>query len=478
MGNAEEEKDEEWTGEKFENFSEWYNEVIEKAGLSDKRYPVKGMNIWTPYGWKLMQNIDRETRRLVRETGHQEVKFPLLIPDKEFKKEADHIAGFEDEVYWVTKAGQNELDIPLLLRPTSETAMYPVFDLWVRSHADLPLKIYQMVNVFRYETKQTKAFMRMREFHFFEAHTCHATEEGAEEQIEEDLEIMEELSKKICMPYLALVRTDWDKFPGAEYTVGADALMPTGRTLQMAGIHQYKTNFSEAYDITFEDEEGEHKHVHQTTYGMAERLVGAVIGIHGDDKGLILPPEAAPTQVRIIPIIYGDEETIKSYCEDIKAELKKEGIEVDMDDRDERPGSKFYDAEMKGIPVRLDIGSDEVEEDNITLVRRDTGDKQTIDRDELTEKVKSTFKNMQEDMYEKAKRHLEENIEEIDELSEIDEEKIYKFGWCGKESCGKEIEDITGRDLLGTPYHREGFEGECINCGKKTETMIYLSNTH
>ncbi len=477
MGNTEEE-DEEWTGEKFEDFSEWYNEIVEEAELCDKRYPVKGMNIWTPYGWKLMQNIDTETRRLVRETGHQEVKFPLLIPDEEFKKEADHIAGFEDEVYWVTKAGQNELDIPLLLRPTSETAMYPVFDLWVRSHADLPLKIYQMVNVFRYETKQTKAFMRMREFHFFEGHTCHATEEGAEEQIEEDLEIMEELSKKICMPYLALKRTDWDKFPGAEYTVGADSLMPTGRTLQMAGIHQYKTNFSEAYDITFEDEEGDHKNVHQTTYGMAERLVGAVIAIHGDDKGLIFPPEVAPTQIRLIPIVYGDEEKIMDYCTDLKEKLERIGIDVDIDDSAERPGSKFYEAEMKGIPVRLDVGSDEVEEESVTLVRRDTGEKRSVDKEDIVDEIASTFDSMQENMYEKAKRFLEENIEEVKDLSEIDEEKIYRFGWCEKEDCGKEIEDITGRDLLGTPYHGEEFQGECINCGEKTDTPVYLSNTH
>ncbi len=474
----EKDKSNEGASEKYENFNEWYNEIVEEAGLCDKRYPVKGMNIWTPYGWKLMQNIDSETRKLVNATDHQEVKFPLLVPQKEFEKEADHIAGFEDEVYWVTRAGRNELDIPLLLRPTSETAMYPIFDLWVRSHADLPLKIYQMVNVFRYETKQTKAFMRMREFHFFEAHTCHATEEGAERQIEEDLEIMEKLSKRLCMPYLSLVRTDWDKFPGAEYSVGADSLMPTGRTLQMAGIHQYKTNFSKAYDITFEDEEGEHKNVYQTTYGMAERLVGAIVAIHGDDKGLVFPPDIAPLQVRVIPIIYGDEEKIMDYCLDIKESLERLGIEVDIDDSDERPGSKFYEAEMKGIPVRLDIGSDEVDQKTVTLVRRDTGEKRTVDREELLDEISSTFKAMQEEMYEKAEEELESNIEYIEDISEIQKEKIYRGGWCGEEACGQEIEDITERDILGTPFDEEGFEGKCINCDENTETVIYLSKTH
>ncbi len=464
---------------KEENFHEWYNEAIKKADLSDKRYPVKGMNIWTPYGWELMSLIDKKTRKLVRKTGHREVKFPLLIPEKEFKKEADHIKGFEDEVFWVTHAGRRELDIPLLLRPTSETAMYPIFDLWVRSHADLPLKIFQMVNVFRYETKQTRSFMRMREIHFFEAHTCHATEEGAEEQIDEDLEIMEELSKKLCMPYLPLVRTDWDKFPGAEYTIGADALMPTGRTLQMAGIHQYKTNFSEAYDITYEDEDGEHKNVYQTTYGMAERLVGAVVAIHGDDKGLCLPPAVAPTQVRIIPIVYGESQDILDYCEELKEELEEEGIRVDMDDReDERPGSKFYESEQKGIPVRLDIGSDEFEEEKVTVARRDTGEKKEVERENAVQAVKETFEKMEEDMYAEAEEFLQENIEDVDDLSKITEEKIYRIGWCGEKNCGKRIEETTDRDILGSKADGEDYQGECIVCGEDTQKVVYLCKTH
>lgn len=471
-------KDSKKTEEKFKNFSEWYNEIIEKSDLSDKRYPVKGMNIWTPYGWELMQNIDRETRRLMKETNHQEVKFPLLIPEKEFEKEGDHIKGFGDDVYWVTHAGQNELDVPLLLRPTSETAMYPIFDLWVRSHVDLPLKTYQMVNVFRYETKQTRSFMRMREFHFFEAHTCHATEQGAEDQIKEDLEIMDELAEKLCMPYLKIQRTEWDKFPGADYTVGGDVLMPTGRTLQIAGIHQYKTNFSKAYDITFEDEDGEHKNVHQTTYGMSERLVGALIGMHGDDNGLVLPPAVAPIQVRIIPIVYEDEEKIMEYCSNLKEELENKRIRVDIDERDERPGSKFYDSEMKGIPVRLDIGSNEVEKDNVTVVRRDNDDKSSVAKEELIETVEKTFNKMEEDMYEEAERFLRNNIDDVDEFSEIQEKKIYRIGWCGEKICGEDIEEITDKSILGTKYGGEEYKGKCINCGKETDKVVYLSKTH
>ena len=212
--------------DKKTDFGEWYNETVEKAQLCDKRYPIKGMNVWTPYGWKLMTQIDAYIRREMVATGHDEVCFPLLIPQTEFNKEKEHIKGFDSEVYWVTKAGNNDLDIPLLLRPTSETAMYPMFSLWIRSHTDLPLKVFQIVNTFRYETKQTRAFMRVREIHFFESHTCHETEEDAQKQVEQDMVIMDNVAKELCLPYSMLVRTEWDKFPGAHYTVGIDTVMP------------------------------------------------------------------------------------------------------------------------------------------------------------------------------------------------------------------------------------------------------------
>lgn len=287
---------------KSEDFNEWYNEVVERADLCDKRYPVKGLNIWTTHGWRAMQAIDAIIRREMADTGHGEVNFPLLVPEDQFKKEADHIKGFSDEVYWVTRAGGSELDVKLLLRPTSETAMYPIFSLWVRSHADLPLKTFQIVNAFRFDTKQTRAFIRMREFHFFEAHTCHADFEGAEAQIREDLGIMQRLGRELCLSFLVLKRPEWDKFPGAFYSLAADALMPDGRTLQIGTIHQYRDNFARAYDVKYEADGGEHRHVHQTTYGMSERLLGAVVGLHGDDNGVVLPPAIAPVQVVVVPI--------------------------------------------------------------------------------------------------------------------------------------------------------------------------------
>ncbi|MEW6069814.1 MAG: proline--tRNA ligase, partial [Candidatus Thermoplasmatota archaeon] len=340
-----------------EEFSERYNELIERAEISDKRYPVKGMNVWLPYGWKLMLNIDNIIRGELNKRNFQEVMFPALITKEQFGKEKEHIKGFDAQVYWVTKAGDSELEAPLLLRPTSETAMYSMFSLWVRSHKDLPLKIYQLVNVYRYETKQTRSFIRVREIHFFEAHTCHDSFEQAEEQIKEYFEIIANLMKKLCIPYLPNKRPDWDKFPGANYSISFDALMPTGKTLQVASIHQYKENFSKVYNIMYETASGEHNYVHQTTYGMSERLVGAIIGLHNDEKGILLPPAIAPIQIVIVPIPSKElDAQILEEAKKLKNELESNNFRVEFDNRAElTPGSKFYYWELKGVPLRMEI---------------------------------------------------------------------------------------------------------------------------
>jgi len=354
---------------KDEDFNEWYNEIVELADLCDKRYPIKGMNVWRPYGWKLMNHVDRHIREEMEKTNHQEVYFPLLIPESSFKKEEEHIEGFGSEVYWITHAGTNELEERWLLRPTSETAMYPMFSLWIRSHADLPLKTFQIVNTFRYETKQTRAFIRVREIHFFEAHTCHVDFEDAEKQVKEDREIAGRLLKKLCMPYIFCKRPEWDKFAGAFYTISIDVLMPSGRTLQLGSIHQYQDNFSKPYEISYETESGEHNYCHQTTYGMSERILGALIGIHGDNKGLVMPPAVAPTQVVIIPIIFkGKEKEVLDACEILSKKLAEENIKSHVDNRDISPGTKYYDWELKGVPLRIEIGPRDVDKKEIVLV--------------------------------------------------------------------------------------------------------------
>lgn len=464
---------------KEENFGEWYNEMVEKANLSDKRYPIKGMNVWTPYGWKIMRNIDTYIRQELDATGHDEVCFPLLIPETEFKKEKDHIKGFDSEVYWVTHAGTNELDVRLVVRPTSETAMYPIFSLWIRSHQDLPLKVYQIVNTFRYETKQTRAFIRVREIHFFESHTCHDTEEDAQRQVDEDVEILSKIAKRLCLPYTLLVRTEWDKFPGAHYTVGIDTVMPHGRTLQIGSIHHYRTNFSEPYEITYEDGNGEHKFVHQTTYGMSERLLGAVIGVHADDKGLVLPPDIASFQTVIIPIFSKNNATeVTAASEALMKTLSDAGIRTKLDDRDVRPGSKYYDWEIKGVPLRLELGGRDIENNVVTFVRRDTGEKGTIALDTVAEGCRLMLNVIADSMYAKAKQIQESHIQDIDSPESVPEDKILRFGWCGSPECGHGFEDKFDMKLLGHAYKPGSkFAGRCIMCNKPADKQVMAART-
>jgi len=463
---------------KKEDFSEWYSEVIDKAGLCDKRYPIKGMNVWTPYGWKIMSRIDGFMREAMEKTGHSEVLFPLLIPEEEFKKETKHIKGFEEEVYWVTHAGDNPLDVKLVLRPTSETAMYPVFALWIRSHADLPLKTYQIVNVFRYETKQTRAFIRVREIHFFEAHTCHANFEEAEEQVREDIEIMNNLSEKFCLPYLISKRPEWDKFPGAHYSLSVDTLVSaTGRTLQIGTIHQYKDNFAKAFNIKFEDLDGKRKYVHQTTYGMSERLVGAMISIHGDDRGIVLPPEVAPYEIVIVPILAkGSKRLVTRESERIYNKLK-DYFRVHLDERDLRPGSKFYEWEAKGVPLRLEIGTRDIKKREVTIARRDTMERSTLPQAKMIQGLKRILQKIQKEMYERAEKELKENILTIQSLDEV-KGGIMRMGWCGEEECGHKVEERTGMNILGVPFSDEKFDGKCIVCGKETSTVIYAAKAY
>ena len=272
-----------------ENFSEWYHELLMTAEIVDNRYPVKGMCVWFPFGFAVKKNVYGIIRELL-DPDHQETQFPLMIPENEFMKEAQHIKGFEDEVYWVTHGGNSPLDVKLALRPTSETAIYPMFKLWIRSHADLPLRIYQIVNTFRYETKHTRPLIRLREITSFkEAHTVHTTWEEAALQVEVAIQRYSEFYNRMAVPFLVSKRPAWDKFPGADYTTAIDVIMPDGKTLQVGTAHHLGSTFAKTYEITYEAENGEQKLVNQTCYGISERCIAALISVHGDDKGLVLP---------------------------------------------------------------------------------------------------------------------------------------------------------------------------------------------
>lgn len=485
-------------GRKQDNFSEWYNDIIEKADLIDKRYPIKGMDVWRPYGLSVMRAIDDAIRAGMRRTGHQEVEFPLLIPQSEFNKEADQIKGFGGEVYWVTKGGENDLDIPLVVRPTSETAMYPMFALWVRSHKDLPLKVFQIVSVFRYETKQTRSFLRVRQIHFFEAHTAHADYDDAERQIHEDLALSAALCEKLCLPYALSKRPDWDKFPGAHYTVAADVLLPELKTLQVATHHHYKDNFAKPYDIKYEAAAGGHVHAHQTTYGISERILGAVVAVHGDDKGLMLPPGVAPIQAVIVPILFkGKEAGVVDAARELAARLERAGYRLHVDTRDETAGFKFNDWEMRGVPVRIELGPRDLEKQQCVLVRRDNGDKRVVELAATDKALGEALDLYASGLVQRAWDTLTSNVKDVAKAEDAKElAGIARMGWCGDEACGQRIQEVTEKTVLGVPLDvafgesfradtqqrlalpGKAFSGACASCGKPTTTPIHVAKTY
>ena len=495
---------------KIENFNEWYPFIVEASDLVDKRYPIKGMDVWRPYGWKTMKMIDSLTHSEMERTEHEEVNFPLLIPENLLEKENALVArlkrareegvdpddlrdeeeegGFKKEVYWVKHAGENDLDIPMFLRPTSETAMYTMFPLWIRSHKDLPLKIYQMVNTFRYETKQTRSFIRVREIHFFEAHTAHADEACATRQITEDLAIVDNLMEKLCLPIIKAKRPVWDTFPGAWYTIGIDAVMPNGRTLQVASCHHYRDQWAKAFDITFENLNAEQQHVHQTTYGMSERLLGAVVGMHGDDNGLIMPPAIAPLQIVICPMIKKNSEVDTIGESNRIAELLREaGLRVKVDSRDIRAGQKYYDWEIKGVPLRLDIGPRDMAQRTAFAALR-TGGKEALSIDNIVELCKQKLDDVANELRKRSHVHMNDVMLPLPEFVENEGEwtmngdildgKIYEMPFDGNDAHAEVIEKLTGLTFLGDSIDEYGHEKPCHMTGKMTKRRVILAKTY
>ena len=392
----------------MENFSEWFHNILETADIIDSRYPIKGMSVWRPYGFQIRKHFYNYLTDLL-DKDHDETLFPLLIPESELAKEGIHVKGFEDEVYWITHGGQKELNEKLALRPTSETAIYPMFSLWIRSHIDLPIKVYQKVNTFRYETKHTRPLIRVREItSFAEVHTVHSSAEEADKQVQTGIEIYKDIFDKLAIPYLISNRPVWDKFPGAEYTIAFDTIFPDGKTLQIATVHNLGQTFAKTFDITFENKEGQHEYGYQTCYGLSDRVIASLIAIHGDDKGLILPPTVAPKQVVIVPILFkkGQEEVL-SKCREIKKSLEDLNIRVSIDDRDLRPGKKFFDIEQKGSPLRIELGPRDLENNKIIYVRRDNGEKSELSiDDDLPVNIKNLLNTIHDNLYDKAWANL------------------------------------------------------------------------
>ena len=482
------------------DFNAWYPAIVEIAELVDKRYPIKGMDVWRPYGWKAMRCIDALTHSEMERTGHDEVRFPLLIPEDLLEKEnrlvsllkrareegvdpselreQEEEAGFKKEVYWVRQAGETDLDVPMFLRPTSETAMYTLFPLWIRSHVDLPLKTYQIVNTFRYETKQTRSFIRVREIHFFEAHTAHVDEDCATRQIQEDLEIVSRLMSNMSLPVIVSKRPVWDTFPGAWYTIAIDVIMPNGRTLQVASCHHYKDQWAKAFDISYQDEAGDTQYCHQTTYGMSERLLGAVVGMHGDDNGLIFPPPIAPIQVVIIPVAQHKSPAVSQAVEAAAESLRKAGFRIKIDDRDLRPGQKYWDWEIKGVPLRLEIGPRDVEGGKALAARR-TGGKQPIPLESIVESVRNQLDIVHSELSERIQTHENVCVNRLESLDqEIIDGHIYEVAFDGTDSDAEVLEKSTGLTILGDAMTEFSESQTCIVSGKMTTRRQHLARMY
>ncbi|WP_332448896.1 proline--tRNA ligase [Methanoculleus sp.] len=462
-----------------EDFSAWYNEVLWRAEIMDVRYPVKGLYVWYPHGFGIRKRAYGILRDLM-DRDHAETMFPLLIPKTEFMKEAEHIKGFEDEVYWVTHGGTNELDVPLALRPTSETAIYPMYSLWIRSHTDLPLKLYQIVNTFRYETKHTRPLIRLREITSFkEAHTVHATWEEAAAQVEVALSLYKEFYDRLRVPVIVSRRPSWDKFPGADYTIAVDTIMPDGKTLQIGTAHMLGDHFSRTYDITYEDTNGERQYAYQTCYGISERSIAAVISVHGDDKGLVLPPEVAPIEVVIVPIIVGKRrDEVLSSAAALEEELRGAGFVVKLDDRDMRPGAKYYHWEMRGVPLRIEIGPRDIDANTVVAVTR-SGRKITLDRRGVVEGVSSVLAQFGEELLQAAHQAMAGRIAVVgtlEETSEAVKTGVAVVHWCGSQECAEKIETAVDASILGSDIRSDLItvsDGPCIACGGKgTSTLV------
>jgi len=469
-----------------ENFSEWYDNVLLEAKIADDRYPVKGFTVYTGWGFSIAKRIIAMLEERLETTDHEPMQFPVVIPEDSFQKESDHIEGFSAEVFWITHAGENELDRRLLLRPTSETAIYPMFKLWVRSHADLPLRMHQTCNVYRYETKATRPLYRGREFLWNEAHTAHDTYEDAERQVRVGVEAYRSVYDRLGLSYITLKRPDFDKFAGADYSIAFDAWNPDGKVNQIGTVHQLGHNFAKAFDLTYEDETGKQVHATNTCYGMGfGRVLAAVISQHGDDHGIILPPVIAPKQVVIVPIpIKGKEAEAKKYAGDVGKTLKGAGVRVVLDDDDRlRPGEKFYKWEMYGVPLRIEIGPREAQSKTVTIVRRDTFEKVKADLAQLVPTVQSLFASIFENLNDRSKKYMEGKLtsaRNIDELRNyMEEKKIARINWCGDRQCADNLKEKVSGEIRGILWEtHEEPDGPCILCGDQAKSVAYFSRAY
>lgn len=462
-----------------EDFAQWYTDVVKKAELIDYS-SVKGCMILRPAGYAIWENIQHELDRRFKETGVENVYLPLFIPESLLEKEKDHVEGFAPEVAWVTYGGLNQLPERLCVRPTSETLFCDFYKNIIQSYRDLPKVYNQWCSVVRWE-KETRPFLRSREFLWQEGHTAHATAEEAEERTEQMLNLYADFCEEVlAMPVVRGRKTDKEKFAGAEATYTIEALMHDGKALQSGTSHNFGDGFAKAFGIQFSDKDNKLKYVHQTSWGMTTRLIGAIIMVHGDDNGLVLPPRIAPTQVVIVPIRQQAEGVLdKAY--QLKDVLS--GFSVKVDDSDKSPGWKFSESEMRGIPVRVEIGPKDLENNQAVLVRRDTHEKMTVSLDEIKEKVTELLDTIQHDMFERARAHRDAHTYtavNLDEMKDLADNKpgFIRAMWCGCQECEDKLKEIAGVTSRCMPFKQEKVADTCVCCGKPAAKMVYWGKAY
>ena len=467
-----------------EDYSRWYHDVVLKAELADYA-PVKGCMVIRPYGYAIWEKMQRQLDDRFKETGHVNAYFPLFIPESFMKKEAEHVEGFAPECAVVTHGGGKELEEPLYVRPTSETIIWHTYKGWIQSYRDLPLLINQWCNVVRWE-KRTRLFLRTTEFLWQEGHTAHATEEEAREETMRMLGVYQDFAENVmAVPVLTGKKSENEKFAGAVDTYSIEAMMQDKNALQAGTSHYLGQNFAKAFDVQFQDRNGKQEYVHATSWGVSTRLIGALVMAHSDDQGLVLPPKLAPIEVVIVPIYRTDEERSKvlEVAQRLAAEYPNR-LGIKLDDRDEmRPGWKFNEWEMKGVPVRIEIGPRDVESEQVVMVRRDTREKKSVPLKAAVSEARALLEHIQAGIFEKAKAFRKEHTRPVDTYDEFREFHAADLGfsechWCGSGECELEIQGDTKATIRNIPLDSPREEGPCVRCGQPSERRVIFSQAY
>ncbi len=462
------------------DFAKWYTDVVTKAQLMDYSN-VRGCMILKPNGYAIWESIQRELDKRFKKTGHQNVYMPMFIPESLLQKEKDHVEGFAPEVAWVTHGGQEELQERLCVRPTSETLFCDLYSKEIRSYRDLPKKYNQWCSVVRWE-KTTRPFLRTSEFLWQEGHTAHATAEEAEEETQAMLNCYDEFARDVlAIPMVKGRKTDKEKFAGAEATYTIESLMKDGKALQSGTSHNFGDGFAKAFDITYTDKNNKQAYVHQTSWGVSTRIIGAIIMVHGDDDGLVLPPRVAPIQAVIIPIAQ-HKEGVLDKCNEVFRRLE-DNYRINIDTSDKSPGWKFAEQEIQGIPLRIEIGPKDIENNQCVVVRRDTREKITVGLDELNDRLQNILDSMHEDMYNKAKLFLDTHITDVHNYDEMTDFANNNIGfaramWCGCEECEQKIKDDFGITSRCMPFDEKDIDDKCVCCGKPAKKLVYWGKAY